>query len=78
MACRKHYNSCDDNFEATAVVFSEIPGVLAMHVAEVLDTHEVMLYRWCMEMRRGEIMAKKKDINININININIYFDVRA
>lgn len=65
MARRKHYNSYDDNFKATAVALSEIPGVLATHVAEALDIHEVMLYRWRMEMRRGEIMAKKKDINID-------------
>ena len=63
MACRKHYNAYDDNFKATAVALSEIPGVLVMHVAEALDIHEVMLQRWRMEMRRGEIMAKKKDIN---------------
>jgi len=43
MACRKHYNAYDDNFKATAVALSEIPGVLVMHVAEALDIHEVML-----------------------------------
>lgn len=65
MARRKHYNFYDDNFKATAVALTEIPGVLATHVAEALDIHEVMLYRWRMEMRRGEIMAKKKNINID-------------
>ena len=44
---------------------TEIPGVLARHVAEVLDIHEVMLYRWRMEMRRGEIMTKKKTPQID-------------
>ena len=34
--------------------------MLVKHVAEVLDIHEVMLYRWRMEVRRGEIMSKKK------------------
>ena len=70
MARRNHYNLCDDNFKATA--FSGIPGVLAMHVAEALDTHEVMLYRWRMEMRRGEIMAKKKDINIDLDVRVEL------
>ncbi|MBC8476116.1 MAG: transposase [Gammaproteobacteria bacterium] len=42
-----------------------MPGVLAKHVAEALDIHEVMLYRWRMEMRRGQIMANKKNINID-------------
>jgi len=65
MARKKHYNYYDDDFKATAVALTEIPGVLATHVAEALDIHEVMLYRWRMEMRRGQIMAKKKDINID-------------
>lgn len=65
MARRKHYNCYDDNFKATAVALTEIPGIKAIHVAEALDIHEVMLYRWRMEMRRGQIMAKKKDINID-------------
>ena len=59
MARRKHYIYYDDDFKATAVSLSEIPGVLAKHVAEALDIHEIMLYR------RGHIMAKKKNINID-------------
>ena len=65
MTRRKYYQSYDDDFKATAVALSEIPGVLAKHVAESLDIHEVMLYRWRMEMRRGEIMATKKHITID-------------
>ena len=60
MARKKHYNFYDDHFKATAVALTEIPGVLVKHVAEVLDIHEVMLYRWRMEVRRGEIMSKKE------------------
>ena len=65
MARRKHYVFYDDDFKATAVSLTEIPGVLAKHVAEALDIHEVMLYRWRMEMRRGQLMAKKKNITID-------------
>ena len=65
MTRRKHYIYYDDDFKATAVSLTEIPGVLAKHVAESLDIHEVMLYRWRMEMRRGQIMTKKKNINID-------------
>lgn len=68
MARRKHYNSYDDDFKATAVALTNIPGVLSKHVAEALDIHEVMLYRWRMEMRRGEIMAKQKNIQIDPEI----------
>lgn len=65
MTRRKHYNSYDDDFKATAVALTKIPGVMATHVAEALDIHEVMLYRWRMEMRRGQIMSKKKNIQID-------------
>ena len=65
MTRRKHYIYYDDDFKATAVSLTEIPGVLAKHVAESLDIHEVMLYRWRTEIRRGQIMAKKKNINID-------------
>lgn len=65
MARRKHYNFYDDDFKATAVALTEIPGIQANHVAEALDIHEVMLYRWRMEVRRGQIMAKAKNIQID-------------
>ena len=65
MARRKHYIYYDDDFKVTAVKLSELPGVLAKHVAESLDIHEVMLYRWRMEMRRGQIVTSKETINID-------------
>lgn len=65
MPRKKYYNRYDDDFKATAVALSEIPGVLGKHVAESLDIHEVMLYRWRMEMRRGQIMSNKKSVTID-------------
>lgn len=65
MVRRKHYNFYDDDFKATAVALTEISGVLGRHVAEALDIHEVMLYRWRMKMRRGQIVSKKKNIHID-------------
>lgn len=65
MARKKHYNFYDDRFKATAVALTQIPGVMTKHVAGVLDIHEVMLYRWRMEMRRGQIMTKKKDVQLD-------------
>jgi transposase len=65
MTRRKHYNFYDDDFKATAVALTEIPGIQSNHVAEALDIHEVMLYRWRMEVRRGQIMAKAKNIQID-------------
>jgi len=65
MARRKHYNRYDDHFKSTAVALAQIPGVQAKDVAESLAIHPVMLYRWCMESRRGELPVKHKDINID-------------
>ncbi len=65
MARRKHYNFYDDQFKATAVALTKIKGVKAADVAEELCIHPVMLYRWCMETRNGNLMTSKKDINID-------------
>jgi len=65
MTRTKYYIYYDNEFGTTAVSLTEIPGVLAKHVAESLDIHEVMLYRWRMEMRRGQIMVKKRNINLD-------------
>ena len=65
MARRTKYNYYDDDFKATAVALTDIPGIKATDVADALAIHEVMLYRWRMEMRRGEIVANKKNINID-------------
>ena len=64
MARKKHYNFYNDQFKATAVALTNIAGVRATDVAEALCIHPVMLYRWRMETRRGELMAKKQDITI--------------
>ena len=64
MARRKHYNSYTNQFKATAVALSNVPGVQVQDVAEALCIHTVMLYRWRMETRNGTLMAKKKDIQI--------------
>lgn len=63
MARRTKYNNYDNDFKATAVALTKIPGIKATDVADALAIHEVML--WRMEMRRGEIVSKKKNINID-------------
>jgi transposase len=64
MARRKHYNYYNDQFKATAVALTNITGVKATDVADALCIHPVMLYRWRLETRRGQLMVKKKDIDI--------------
>ncbi len=58
MARKTKYDYYDDSFKATAVELSSLPGVYAKDVAEVLDIHPIMLYRWKKEYREGTIMKK--------------------
>lgn len=60
MARKKNYDYYDDAFKATAVELGDLPGVYAKDVAEVLDIHPIMLYRWKKEYREGDIMTKPK------------------
>ena len=57
MSRKAKYGTYDDEFKATAVELSTLPGVQSQHVAGVLDIHPVMLYRWKKELREGKIMA---------------------
>jgi len=58
MARKTKYDYYDDAFKATAVELGALPGVYAKDVAEVLDIHPIMLYRWKKEYREGVIMKK--------------------
>lgn len=53
----------DDEFKATAVRLSQLPGVAVQDVADSLYIHPFMLSRWRKEMREGKIMAKGADVN---------------
>ena len=57
---KKRYDYYDDDFKATAVALGALPVVQAQAVAEVLDIHPVMLYRWKKELREGKIVAQAK------------------
>lgn len=56
MARKKKYDYYDDHFKATAVALGDLPGTKAQDVAEALDIHPIMLYRWKKELRDGVIM----------------------
>lgn len=58
MVRKTKYDLYNDAFKATAVVLSALSGVQAKDVAEVLDIHPIMLYRWKKEYRDGDIMKK--------------------
>ncbi len=59
MSRKTKYDSYGDRFKATAVELAALSGVKAIDVAEVLDIHPIMLYRWKKELRDGEIMKKQ-------------------
>jgi len=61
MSRKTKYNYYDDGFKATAVELGALPGVHAKDVAEVLDIHPIMLYRWKKEYREGGIMKKSSE-----------------
>jgi len=56
----KEYDRYTVEFKRLAVALTLHPDILALEVAEHLGIHPVMLYRWRMEMRNGEIPGKDK------------------
>jgi transposase len=53
-----------DQFKATAVKLSSLPGVLIKDVAEALDIHPFMLSLWRKEVRDGVIVAKSAKLDV--------------
>lgn len=47
-----------EDFKATAVRLSQLPGVAVQDVAESLYVHPFMLSRWRKQVREGVIVAK--------------------
>ncbi len=52
---KRNYDRYTLAYKLQAVTLADHPGVKAKDVAESLGIHPVMLYRWCMEHRRGEM-----------------------
>lgn len=55
----RHYNRYTLEFKEQAVRLANHPDVKAKDIAESLGIHEVMLYRWRMEYRKGVLRANK-------------------
>jgi transposase len=53
-----------DQFKATAVKLSSLPGVLIQDVAAALDIHSFMLSLWRRQVREGVIVAKGAKLNV--------------
>ena len=56
---KRHYDRYTLAFKQQAVRLSCHPNVTTKDIAEALGIHVVMLYRWCMEHRRGELRENK-------------------
>ncbi len=52
-----------EDFKATAVRLSHLPGVAVRDVAQSLYIHPFMLSRWRKQMREGLIMAKGVELD---------------
>ena len=52
-----------EDFKATAVRLSHLPGVAVQDVANSLYIHPFMLSRWRKQVREGLIMAKEQEID---------------
>ena len=55
-----------EEFKATAVKLSCLPGVAIKDVAESLYIHPFMLSRWRKDAREGRIMTKGVDVNKDV------------
>lgn len=55
-----------EEFKATAVRLSHLPGVEVQDVAESLHIHPFMLSRWRKQVREGVIVAKGSDIDKDV------------
>jgi transposase-like protein len=69
MGRKTQYDFYDDWFKATAVELGALPGVYATDVAQALDIHPIMLYRWKKEYRDGEIVKKTEKANLDSETN---------
>ena len=53
-----------EQFKATAVKLSSLPGVLIQDVAAALDIHPFMLSLWRKQVRDGVIVAKGAKLDV--------------
>src|SRR5437879_7412066 len=55
----------DEQFKATAVKLSSLPGLLIQDVAAALDIHPFMLSLWRKQVRDGVIVAKSAKLDVH-------------
>lgn len=56
---KRNYDRYTLDYKLQAVKLASHPDVKAIDIAESLGIHPVMLYRWRMEHKKGELKANK-------------------
>ena len=54
---KRHYDQYSLAYKLNAILLTNQAAVLAKDVAELLGIHPIMLYRWCMEHRKGTLFT---------------------
>ena len=57
---KRHYDRYTLAYKEQAVRLADHPGVTAKDISEALGIHVVMLYRWRMEHKRGELRENQR------------------
>lgn len=55
---KRHYDQYSLAYKLHAVLLTSQPGILSKDIANSLGIHPVMLYRWCMEYRKGTLFSQ--------------------
>ena len=55
---KRHYDQYSLAYKLNAILLASSPDVLAKDVADTLGIHPIMLYRWCMEHRKGALFTQ--------------------
>jgi transposase len=63
---KRHYDQYSVAYKLHAVLLASPQNILAKDVAENLGIHPIMLYRWCMEHRKGTLFTQPLMKNSNL------------
>lgn len=55
---KRHYDQYSLAYKLNAILLASQQETLAKDVAEFLGIHPIMLYRWCMEHRKGTLFTQ--------------------
>ncbi len=65
---KRHYDQYSLAYKLNAILLTSSSDILAKDVADSLGIHPIMLYRWCMEHRKGTLFTQPLMKNNQIEI----------